>query len=123
MAFGMQYAASAARTRLGSTGNDTALDTPLLRLHMETACRRGGALTPDLDPDQCLILLREKGESLGQPLQKILIDESWQFLGMESPDQGAALSSPAAVPPRSSSVVGSLPPARGERAPPGSHRR
>jgi integrase/recombinase XerC len=45
-----------------TTGDDPELDT-LLRLHTETACRRGGALTlrpADLDPDQCLILLREK---------------------------------------------------------------
>jgi len=47
-----------------TTGNDPALDTLLLRLHTETACRRGGALAlrpDDLDPDQCLIRLREKG--------------------------------------------------------------
>ena len=47
-----------------STGNDPALDALIIRLHAETACRRGGALalTPhDLDPGQCLILLREKG--------------------------------------------------------------
>jgi integrase/recombinase XerC len=47
-----------------TTGDDPALDTLLLRLHLETACRRGGALVlrpADLDPDQCLILLREKG--------------------------------------------------------------
>ncbi|MGH4026146.1 MAG: hypothetical protein ACRDRV_16340 [Pseudonocardiaceae bacterium] len=47
-----------------TTGNDPALDTLLLRLHTETACRRGGALVlrpRDLDPDQCLILLHEKG--------------------------------------------------------------
>ena len=46
------------------TGDDPELDTLLLRLHTETACRRGGALAlrpRDLDPDQCLILLREKG--------------------------------------------------------------
>src|SRR5450755_3639842 len=48
----------------GSTGNDPALDSLIIRLHIETACRRGGALalTPeDLDPEQCLIRLREKG--------------------------------------------------------------
>jgi integrase len=47
-----------------TTGDDPALDTLLLRLHIETACRRGGALalrTVDLDPGQSLILLREKG--------------------------------------------------------------
>lgn len=49
-----------------TTGNDPALDTLLLRLHTETACRRGGALaltTTDLDPHQSLILLREKGDT------------------------------------------------------------
>ena len=47
-----------------TTGNDPDLDTLLLRLHTETACRRGGALAlrpSDLDPEQCLILLHEKG--------------------------------------------------------------
>ena len=47
-----------------ATGNDPALDTLLLRLHTETACRRGGALSlrpSDLDTEQCLILLHEKG--------------------------------------------------------------
>ncbi|MBB5157585.1 tyrosine-type recombinase/integrase [Saccharopolyspora phatthalungensis] len=49
-----------------TTGNDPALDTLILRLHTETACRRGGALNlrpQDLDPTQSLILLREKGET------------------------------------------------------------
>jgi integrase len=47
-----------------STGNDPALDALIIRLHSETACRRGGALalTPeDLDPEHCLIRLRGKG--------------------------------------------------------------
>jgi integrase/recombinase XerC len=47
-----------------TTGNDPGLDSLLLRLHTETACRRGGALgirRRDLDPKQCLVLLREKG--------------------------------------------------------------
>ncbi len=46
------------------SGNDPQLDTLILRFHQETACRRGGllGLTPaGLDPDQCLVLLREKG--------------------------------------------------------------
>ena len=50
-----------------ATGDDPELDTLLLRLHTETACRRGGALAlrpDDLDPDQCLIRLREKGETV-----------------------------------------------------------
>jgi integrase len=60
-----------------TTGNDPALDTLLLRLHTETACRRGGALalTPaDLDPEQCLIRLREKGETVRwQPVSPTLM--------------------------------------------------
>jgi integrase len=50
-----------------TTGDDPELDTLILRLHTETACRRGGALAlrpQDLDPDQCLILLRKKGETV-----------------------------------------------------------
>ncbi|HET9655065.1 MAG TPA: hypothetical protein VFP72_06910 [Kineosporiaceae bacterium] len=40
-----------------STGNDPVLDSLLIRLHTETACRRGGALAlrpMDLDEQQCL---------------------------------------------------------------------
>jgi integrase/recombinase XerC len=51
-------------TVAATTGNDPELDTLLLRLHTETACRRGGALALrpcDLDIDQSLILLHEKG--------------------------------------------------------------
>ncbi len=47
-----------------TTGNDPALDALLLRLHTETACRRGGALTlrvDDLDTGEWLLRLREKG--------------------------------------------------------------
>jgi integrase/recombinase XerC len=50
-----------------TTGDDPALDT-LLRLHIETACRRGGALAlrpVDLDPVQCRILLRERAGRSG----------------------------------------------------------
>jgi integrase/recombinase XerC len=60
-----------------TTGNDPELDTLILRLHTETACRRGGALAlrpDDLDPDQCLILLREKGETVRwQPVSPTLM--------------------------------------------------
>jgi integrase/recombinase XerC len=60
-----------------TTGNDPALDTLLLRLHTETACRRGGALAlrpQDLDPAQCLIFLREKGETVRwQPVSPTLM--------------------------------------------------
>jgi integrase/recombinase XerC len=60
-----------------TTGDDPELDTLLLRLHTETGCRRGGtlALRPsDLDPDQCLVLLREKGETVRwQPVSPTLM--------------------------------------------------
>jgi integrase/recombinase XerC len=60
-----------------TTGDDPGLDALLLRLHTETACRRGGALAlrpADLDPDQCLILLREKGETMRwQPVSPTLM--------------------------------------------------
>ncbi|MEV0131365.1 site-specific integrase [Dactylosporangium sp. NPDC050688] len=49
-----------------SSGNDPDLDALVLRLHTETACRRGGALALrpiDLDEEQCLVRLREKGET------------------------------------------------------------
>ena len=58
-------------------GDDPELDTLLLRLHTETACRRGGALAlrpDDLDPAQCLIRLREKGETVRwQPVSPTLM--------------------------------------------------
>jgi len=60
-----------------TTGNDPALDTLILRLHTETACRRGGALALrpcDLDPAQCLVRLREKGETVRwQPVSPTLM--------------------------------------------------
>ncbi|WP_433869260.1 tyrosine-type recombinase/integrase [Saccharopolyspora sp. CA-218241] len=60
-----------------TTGNDPGLDTLLLRLHLETACRRGGALAlrpRDLDPDQCLVMLQEKGDTVRwQPVSPTLM--------------------------------------------------
>jgi integrase len=60
-----------------TTGDDPALDALLLRLHAETACRRGGALalTPDdLDPEHCLIRLHEKGDTVRwQPVSPTLM--------------------------------------------------
>ena len=60
-----------------TTGDDPELDTLLLRLHTETACRRGGALAlrpQDLDAEQCLILLCEKGETVRwQPVSPTLM--------------------------------------------------
>jgi integrase len=59
------------------TGNDPALDCLLLRLHIETACRRGGALALrrcDLDVTQCLVRLWEKGETVRwQPVSPTLM--------------------------------------------------
>jgi len=48
---------------LASNGNDAALDTVLIRLHTETACRRSAAIRlrqNDLDQEWCLVRLREK---------------------------------------------------------------
>ncbi|MEW2508290.1 tyrosine-type recombinase/integrase [Amycolatopsis sp. NPDC047767] len=62
-----------------TTGDDPGLDTLLLRLHTETACRRGGALglrPRDLDETQCLVLLREKdGTSRLQPVSRTLMSQ------------------------------------------------
>jgi integrase/recombinase XerC len=60
-----------------TTGDDPELDALILRLHTETACRRGGALAIrplDLDPVQCLVRLREKGETVRwQPVSPTLM--------------------------------------------------
>jgi integrase/recombinase XerC len=60
-----------------TTGDDPELDALILRLHTETACRRRGALAlrpRDLDPEQCLIMLREKGETFRwQPVSPTLM--------------------------------------------------
>jgi integrase/recombinase XerC len=59
-----------------TTGNDPELDILLLRLHTETACRRGGALAlrqRDLDTAQCLVCLHEKGDTVRwQPISPTL---------------------------------------------------
>ncbi|GAA0475752.1 hypothetical protein Aca07nite_84760 [Actinoplanes capillaceus] len=72
-----------------STGNDPALDALLLRLHTETACRRGGALAlrpVDLEPQQCLIRLREKGETVRwQPVSPTLM----RYLQQHAQQRGA----------------------------------
>ena len=72
-----------------STGDDPALDSLLLRLHTETACRRGGALAlrpADLDPDQCLILLREKADTMRwQPVSPTLM----RYLQRHAEERGA----------------------------------
>ncbi|NLU81084.1 site-specific integrase [Micromonospora sp. HNM0581] len=59
-----------------TSGNDVILDALLLRLHTETACRRGGALAlrlVDLDTRHALVRLTEKGGTLRwQPITPIL---------------------------------------------------
>lgn len=59
-----------------SSGNDVILDALLLRLHTETACRRGGALglrVIDLDAKRGLIRLHEKGGTVRwQPISLAL---------------------------------------------------
>ena len=57
--------------RRRDTGNDPALDTLMLRLHIETACRRGGAFAltaGDLDIEQCLVgSAKRAAPSAGNP--------------------------------------------------------
>lgn len=59
-----------------STGDDPELDILIARLHLETACRRGGALrleVDDLDDRDCLLRLREKGRTVRwQPISPTL---------------------------------------------------
>ena len=58
-----------------ASGDDVVLDALLLRLHTETACRRGGALglrLADLDVTKGQVFLTEKGET--QRWQPITLD-------------------------------------------------
>lgn len=59
------------------TGQDPRLDSLLLRFHLETAARTGGALSlrrEDLDPDQLVVTLTEKGSSQRlQPVSRTLM--------------------------------------------------
>ncbi|WP_433723276.1 hypothetical protein ACQP0C_23940 [Nocardia sp. CA-129566] len=60
-----------------TTGNDTELDSLIVRIHIEAACRRAGVLkleVADLDPQDCLIRLRENGEIVRwQPISPFLV--------------------------------------------------
>ncbi|MFE3544300.1 tyrosine-type recombinase/integrase [Nocardia sp. NPDC059177] len=60
-----------------TTGNDPDLDSLILRLHLETVCRRAGALSlrpHDLDISRCLVFLREKdGTDRWQPVSPTLM--------------------------------------------------
>ncbi|HYS34529.1 MAG TPA: site-specific integrase, partial [Pseudonocardiaceae bacterium] len=59
-----------------TTGDDPVLDTLLLRLHHETACRRQAAILlqeDDLDEQWCLLRLREKNQAIRwQPISPTL---------------------------------------------------
>jgi integrase len=63
-------------TTANSTGNDPTLDTIILRLHAETACRRGGALglrEKDINTTDCTVYLQEKaGTARWQPVSPSL---------------------------------------------------
>ncbi|MCG5466643.1 site-specific integrase [Micromonospora sp. MED01] len=70
------------------------LDALLLRLHTETACRRGGALALrliDLDTDHALIRLREKGGTQRwQPITPMLagrLDDHARARGAVAPTE------------------------------------
>ncbi|MFJ8961525.1 tyrosine-type recombinase/integrase [Lentzea sp. NPDC102401] len=78
-----------------TTGNDPHLDALLMRTHIETAARRGGALAlrlRDLDPDQCQVFLRQKGgSSHWQPVSRTLMtgfQEHAYVRGARDPDDG-----------------------------------
>ncbi|MEV6646893.1 tyrosine-type recombinase/integrase [Amycolatopsis sp. NPDC051371] len=70
-------------------GPDPLLDSLLLRLHSETACRAGGALSlrrRDLNPMDVTILLREKGDkSRRQPVSPTLFNALLEHVGSRVP--------------------------------------
>ncbi|MBW6439211.1 site-specific integrase [Actinoplanes hulinensis] len=64
-------------TAAATRGRDPELDALIVRFHIETACRRGGLLRvrpKDLDVQQCLVMLREKGGTFRrQPVSPTLM--------------------------------------------------
>jgi integrase len=78
----------------GTSGDDPALDLLIIRFHIETAARRGGLLTlrpNDLDVQQCLVLLQEKGGPYRwQPVSPTLM----QYLLDHIHDRGAGPDQP-----------------------------
>lgn len=79
-----------------TTGDDPELDALIIRLHSETACRRGGALNLrpcDLDQDNCLIRLREKGgKERWQPVSPTLMRHLVHHASSRrAPEQGKLL--------------------------------
>ncbi|MYW96071.1 site-specific integrase [Amycolatopsis rubida] len=73
-----------------TTGIDPALTALIIRLHIETACRRGGskALRPcDLDTKQLTVGLREKGNTVrDQPVSPSLMDALLAHERYRAPD-------------------------------------
>jgi integrase len=84
---------------VATTGNDPELDTLILRVHQETACRRGGALALrpcDLDRQQCLVLLREKGHTQRwQPVSPTLMQHLTTHAAERQHDGDKADTNPA----------------------------
>ncbi|SHL54355.1 Site-specific recombinase XerD [Pseudonocardia thermophila] len=84
---------------VATTGNDPELDTLILRVHQETACRRGGALAlrpRDLDRQQCLVLLREKGQTQRwQPVSPTLMRHLTSHAAERRHDEDSSAASPA----------------------------
>jgi hypothetical protein len=85
-----------------TSGNDVILDALLLRVHTETACRRGGALglrLADLDPDRGLVRLTEKGGTVRwQPITLDLVTHLQEHARTRG--RGAAHRPAAALPQR-----------------------
>ncbi|WP_435591846.1 tyrosine-type recombinase/integrase [Nocardia sp. bgisy118] len=76
--------------RVTADGPDPELHQVLIRLHIETACRRGGALAlrpQDLDPTECSIRLREKGATeRWQPVSPTLMSALQHLDSQRRPD-------------------------------------
>jgi integrase len=72
-----------------NSGPDPLLDSLVLRLHSETACRVGGALNlrrRDLNPMDCTILLREKGgKNRRQPVSPTLLNALLEHIDSRVP--------------------------------------
>lgn len=67
-------------TAVGTTGDDPELDTLLIRMHTESACRTGGALAlrpRDLNQDQCLILRYRNGTPITDRRYNHTPDGKW----------------------------------------------
>ncbi|WP_328402778.1 hypothetical protein [Nocardia sp. NBC_00403] len=89
----MSYRAAA------TIGNDPELDALILRLHIETVCRRGAVLSlslEDLDHAECLVRLHEKGEIIRwQPVSLQLMTRLVEHVERRG---GATLTYPPASP-------------------------